>query len=78
MKCFSPDVHWRIGETLHLSRYATSSKNLFEPGNEDVFVLHDVDVGDIIKIRVSHNNRGDEPDWFLEKVRNYSMWTLSV
>ncbi|XP_066274370.1 lipoxygenase homology domain-containing protein 1-like isoform X2 [Branchiostoma lanceolatum] len=41
---------------------------MFEALHEDTFQVNLSDVGDIYKIRVSHDNTGDKPDWYLGKV----------
>ncbi|XP_078590357.1 lipoxygenase homology domain-containing protein 1-like isoform X3 [Branchiostoma floridae x Branchiostoma japonicum] len=41
---------------------------MFEALHEDTFQVNLSDVGDIYKVRVSHDNTGDKPDWYLGKV----------
>ena len=40
----------------------------FETGQQDQFKLEDVDVGEIQKIRIGHDDSGVASGWFLEKV----------
>ncbi|XP_071795423.1 lipoxygenase homology domain-containing protein 1-like [Asterias amurensis] len=49
-------------------RKLTNSKNNFERGREDVFVIDTPALGPLEKIRVGHDNSGPGPAWFLEKV----------
>jgi hypothetical protein len=42
--------------------------NLFERGHTDVFGLEAVDLGDIKKIILGHDNAGVGPGWFVDKV----------
>ncbi|CAH1791204.1 unnamed protein product [Owenia fusiformis] len=44
------------------------SKNLFENGQIDRFVVKTENLGQILKIRIEHDNSGFGPGWFLEKV----------
>ena len=50
--------------------------NNFEPGNEAEFQIKLNDIGDIFKIRIEHDNSGDCPDWYLEKV-SLSLYLLT-
>ncbi|XP_022094211.1 lipoxygenase homology domain-containing protein 1-like isoform X2 [Acanthaster planci] len=49
-------------------RKLTNSKNNFERGREDVFVLEAAALGPLEKIRIGHDNSGPGPAWFLDKV----------
>jgi hypothetical protein len=52
-------------------------KNCFEAGNEDVFQVKCSDIGELLEVRIWHNNRGFGPGWFLEMVIviDKSRWT---
>ncbi|KAI8493666.1 Lipoxygenase y domain-containing protein 1, partial [Branchiostoma belcheri] len=52
----------------------------FERGKVDILKMELDDVGELKKIRVSHNGKGDRPDWYLEKItlRNQDSGELSV
>jgi len=45
-----------------------SGKNIFEKGNKDVFTVDIIELGDISKIEIWHNNKWFGADWFLENV----------
>lgn len=49
-----------------------NSRNNFEPGQIDVFSLDLADLGDLRKVRIRHDDSGEQPGWFLEyiKIRN--------
>ena len=42
----------------------------------DTFRLEGIDLGELIKLRIGHDNRGVGPGWFLDKVSNYYNWIL--
>ncbi|XP_078580092.1 lipoxygenase homology domain-containing protein 1-like isoform X2 [Branchiostoma floridae x Branchiostoma japonicum] len=52
----------------------------FERGKVDILRMELDDVGELKKIRVSHNGKGSRPDWYLEKItlRNQDSGELSV
>ena len=37
----------------------------------DTFRLEAIDLGELVKLRIGHDNRGVGPGWFLEKVSYY-------
>lgn len=41
-------------------------RNLFERGRTDCFVLDMLDLGELLRIRVEHDNSGSHGGWFLE------------
>ena len=43
-------------------------KNMFERGKVDTFTLKSVDLGQIKKIKIGHNNAGLAAGWFLDLV----------
>ena len=45
-----------------------SHKNKFEKGNVDYFEVRAVDVGDIKKIKIGHDNKGVGPGWHCKEV----------
>lgn len=45
-----------------------NSKNNFERGSKDEFIIETESLGEIEKIRIGHNNKGISPGWFLSKV----------
>ena len=42
----------------------------------DTFRLEGIDLGELIKLRIGHDNRGVGPGWFLDKVSTYCNWIL--
>jgi hypothetical protein len=44
--------------------------NCFERKNTDEFQIEAVDLGELKKIRIGHDNSGVGPGWFLEKVQH--------
>lgn len=54
--------------TTNFIKLDNLSHNDFEKGNIDLFDISNIDVGEIEKIEIKHDNTGDNPGWFLEKV----------
>nr|XP_009671864.1 PREDICTED: oxygen-regulated protein 1 [Struthio camelus australis] len=42
---------------------------LFNPNSADTFKINLRDLGQLYKIRIGHDNTGDDPSWYLEEVR---------
>ncbi|XP_055968457.1 oxygen-regulated protein 1 [Sorex fumeus] len=42
---------------------------LFTPNTADIFKINLKDVGEIYKIRIGHDNSGQDPRWYLEEIR---------
>ncbi|KAM9260875.1 oxygen-regulated protein 1 [Cariama cristata] len=42
---------------------------LFNPNSEDTFKINLRDLGQLYKIRIGHDNTGNDPSWYLEEVR---------
>ncbi|XP_035657481.1 lipoxygenase homology domain-containing protein 1-like [Branchiostoma floridae] len=42
---------------------------LFQQHTADKFKVNVKGVGDIYKVRIGHNNEGDRPDWYLERLK---------
>nr|XP_020662186.1 lipoxygenase homology domain-containing protein 1 [Pogona vitticeps] len=53
--------------TIYLKASKTN-KNKYERGMTDVFTVECVDLGDLKKIKIGHDNSGRSPNWFLEWV----------
>ena len=47
----------------------------FERGRADLVKMELDDIAPIKKIRVSHDGKSSRPDWFVEKVRLYTIGT---
>ncbi|XP_054673049.1 oxygen-regulated protein 1 isoform X1 [Grus americana] len=50
---------------------------LFNPNSEDTFKINLRDVGQLYKIRIGHDNSGNDPSWYLEEVRLERLVPLS-
>jgi hypothetical protein len=55
-------------EKLHLVE-TKSNSDPFEKGKTDVFIVSSVNIGDIVKINVSHDAEGSGAGWYLEKIK---------
>ncbi|XP_048796074.1 lipoxygenase homology domain-containing protein 1-like isoform X1 [Lagopus muta] len=42
---------------------------LFNPNSEDIFKINIRDLGQLYKIRIGHDNTGNDPSWYLEEIR---------
>ncbi|XP_075351577.1 oxygen-regulated protein 1 [Mycteria americana] len=47
----------------------TGKHQLFNPNSEDTFKINLRDLGQLYKIRIGHDNTGNDPSWYLEEVR---------
>ena len=48
---------------------------LFSLSRMDTFRLEGIDLGELIKLRIGHDNRGVGPGWFLDKVSIGAWWS---
>ena len=48
--------------------YVNSTVFMFSLSRMDTFRLEGIDLSELIKLRIGHDNRGVGPGWFLEKV----------
>lgn len=55
----------RITDFIKLDKL---SHNDFERGKTDLYNISNIDIREIEKIEIKHDNTGDNPSWFLEKV----------
>lgn len=55
-------------------------RNLFEKGRTDRFLLEMLDLGELLRIQVEHDNSGPSPSWFLEcvEVTNTANWVTTI
>lgn len=55
-------------------------RNLFERGQTDRFLLEMLDLGELLRIRVEHDNTSTSPGWFLEcvEVTNTANWVTTI
>ncbi|XP_063250128.1 oxygen-regulated protein 1 isoform X2 [Prinia subflava] len=47
----------------------SGKQQLFNPNSEDTFKVDLRDLGQLYKIRIGHDNTGNDPSWYLEEVR---------
>uniref|UniRef100_A0A672RND3 PLAT domain-containing protein n=1 Tax=Sinocyclocheilus grahami TaxID=75366 RepID=A0A672RND3_SINGR len=57
-----------MGDTGERKLSKSENSNKFERGSVDTFTLEAVDLGQVFKIRVRHDNRMLSADWYLEQV----------
>uniref|UniRef100_A0A671XMC4 Lipoxygenase homology PLAT domains 1 n=1 Tax=Sparus aurata TaxID=8175 RepID=A0A671XMC4_SPAAU len=62
-------IYGDLGDTgeRKLSKSETNS-NKFERGSEDKFTIEAVDLGQVFKIKIRHDNSLVSPDWYLDQV----------
>ncbi|XP_021373395.1 lipoxygenase homology domain-containing protein 1-like isoform X2 [Mizuhopecten yessoensis] len=63
-------MHGQRGDTgrRKLVKSETTDSAVFQQGTMDVFHIEAVSLGELKKITIGHNNKGDDPGWFLDKV----------
>lgn len=52
----------------------SSTKTAFESGHKDVFHVTAREVGDLMRLLITHDGTGMGADWHLEKVRPREQW----
>ncbi|XP_075441794.1 lipoxygenase homology domain-containing protein 1 isoform X2 [Ascaphus truei] len=57
-----------IGDTGERQLKKSNCLNKFEKGQEDIFIIKAVDMGELKKLRVRHDNAGGNAGWFLDRV----------
>ncbi|KAM8985342.1 lipoxygenase homology domain-containing protein 1 isoform 2-T2 [Ara ararauna] len=56
------------GDTGERQLKRSNNLNKFEKGQVDVFTIKAIDLGELKKLRIRHDNSGTSPSWFLERV----------
>ncbi|KAK2516978.1 Loxhd1 [Columba guinea] len=56
------------GDTGERQLKRSNNLNKFEKGQVDVFTVKAIDLGELKKLRIRHDNTGASPSWFLERV----------
>uniref|UniRef100_A0A8C4UPX1 Lipoxygenase homology domains 1 n=1 Tax=Falco tinnunculus TaxID=100819 RepID=A0A8C4UPX1_FALTI len=56
------------GDTGERQLKRSNNFNKFEKGQVDVFTIKAIDLGELKKLRIRHDNSGASPSWFLERV----------
>lgn len=55
-------------------------RNLFERGHTDRFMLEMLDLGELLRVRVEHDNTGTKAGWYLEcvEITNTANWVTTI
>ncbi|XP_031425771.2 lipoxygenase homology domain-containing protein 1 [Clupea harengus] len=55
-------------------------RNLFERGHTDRFMMEMLDLGELLRVRVEHDNTGPKPGWYLEcvEITNTANWVTTI
>ncbi|XP_004684062.1 PREDICTED: lipoxygenase homology domain-containing protein 1 [Condylura cristata] len=56
------------GDTGERPLKKSDKSNKFEQGQTDTFTIHAIDLGALTKIRIRHDNSGNRPGWFLDRI----------
>ncbi|XP_005372931.1 PREDICTED: lipoxygenase homology domain-containing protein 1 isoform X1 [Chinchilla lanigera] len=56
------------GDTGERPLKKSDKSNKFEQGQTDTFTLYAIDLGALTKIRIRHDNTGNRPGWFLDRI----------
>uniref|UniRef100_A0A3P9N0R2 Lipoxygenase homology PLAT domains 1 n=1 Tax=Poecilia reticulata TaxID=8081 RepID=A0A3P9N0R2_POERE len=72
-------IYGDLGDTgeRKLSKSETNS-NKFERGSVDKFTIEAVDLGQVFKIKIRHDNSMVSPDWYLDQVEVFDLDTEEV
>ena len=58
----------RIVLDRKLTKKAHLKQKLFEAGSVDLFEVEELDVGELLKVKIGHDNSGVSPSWLLDKI----------
>ncbi|XP_025742588.2 lipoxygenase homology domain-containing protein 1 isoform X2 [Callorhinus ursinus] len=56
------------GDTGERPLKKSDKPNKFEQGQTDTFTIYAIDLGALTKIRIRHDNTGNRPGWFLDRI----------
>ncbi|KAI5280037.1 Lipoxygenase-likey Domain-Containing Protein 1 [Manis pentadactyla] len=56
------------GDTGERPLKKSDKSNKFEQGQTDTFTIYAIDLGALMKIRIRHDNSGNRPGWFLDRI----------
>ncbi|KAM5222353.1 lipoxygenase homology domain-containing protein 1 isoform 2-T2 [Ctenodactylus gundi] len=56
------------GDTGERPLKNSDKSNKFEQGQTDTFTIYAIDLGELTKIRIRHDNTGSRPGWFLDRI----------
>ncbi|XP_040192273.1 lipoxygenase homology domain-containing protein 1 [Rana temporaria] len=66
-------IYGEIGDTGERQLRKSNHLNKFEKAQEDVFSINAVDMGELKKLRIRHDNKGGNAAWFLDRVEIMDM-----
>ncbi|KAM3939741.1 lipoxygenase homology domain-containing protein 1 [Leptodactylus fuscus] len=66
-------IYGEIGDTGERPLKKSNHLNKFEKGQEDVFEISAVELGELKKLRIRHDNSGANAAWFLDRVEIIDM-----
>ncbi|XP_041436582.1 lipoxygenase homology domain-containing protein 1 [Xenopus laevis] len=61
-------IYGELGDTGERQLKKSNHLNKFEKGQEDIFTIKAVDLGELKKLKIRHDNKGASAGWFLDKV----------
>ncbi|KAG8456825.1 hypothetical protein GDO86_002563 [Hymenochirus boettgeri] len=61
-------LYGEIGDTGERQLKKANHLNKFERGQEDIFSISAIDLGELKKLRIRHDNKGGSAGWFLDRV----------
>ncbi|XP_032326338.1 LOW QUALITY PROTEIN: lipoxygenase homology domain-containing protein 1 [Camelus ferus] len=56
------------GDTGERPLKKSDKSNKFEQGQTDTFTIYAIDLGALTKVRIRHDNSGNRPGWFLDRI----------
>jgi len=65
-------IYGSLGDSGERELNKSNNRNKFEDGQVDEFKVKAVDLGDLEKIKIGHDNSGFGSAWYLEKVEIYN------
>ncbi|XP_073475133.1 lipoxygenase homology domain-containing protein 1 [Aquarana catesbeiana] len=66
-------IYGEIGDTGERQLRKSNHLNKFEKSQEDIFSINAVDMGELKKLRIRHDNKGGNAAWFLDRVEIMDM-----
>ncbi|KAE8636810.1 hypothetical protein XENTR_v10003144 [Xenopus tropicalis] len=61
-------IYGELGDTGERQLKKANHLNKFERGQEDIFTIKAVDLGELKKLKIRHDNKGANAGWFLDRV----------
>ncbi|KAG8545266.1 hypothetical protein GDO81_021178, partial [Engystomops pustulosus] len=66
-------IYGEVGDTGERHLKKSNHLNKFEKGQEDVFTISAIELGELKKLRIRHDNSGANAAWFLDRVEIVEM-----